>query len=131
VAEVVRDLAGRQPGLVLVRADNCCGKYLLPKDLGSTSTAAESPGGRQGALTHSQAAVRASASRAAPSVSHGQPELDLVVPLVELDERTRAIDAAGSDLELIEAWRNQLVDIRGFAAQATAKEAPTRQVPEI
>ena len=56
---------------------------------------------------------RSRQERALQSVSHGQPELDLVVPLVELDERTRAIDAAGSGLELIEAWPNRLVDHPG------------------
>ena len=60
------------------------------------------------------------------SVSHRQPELDLIVSFVELDERTAAIDTAGRGLEFIEPWPDRLVDLGGFAVQVTAQEPPTR-----
>lgn len=66
------------------------------------------------------------------SVSHRQPELDLIVPLVELDERALAIDGAGSrSLELTEAWSDRPVELGGFTVQATAEELPARQLAEL
>ena len=69
--------------------------------------------------------------RSARSVSHRQPELDLIVSFVEIDERTAAIDAAGRGLELSEPWPDRPVDLGGFTVQVTAQEPPTRQAAEV
>jgi hypothetical protein len=68
---------------------------------------------------------------AAWSVSHRQPELDLIVSLVELDERTAAINAAGRGLELIEPWPDRPVDLGRLTVQVTAQESPARKAAEV
>ena len=90
----------------------------------------------QRALTAAEADDRAAARerrqiRSAWSVSHRQPELDLIVSFVEIDERTAAIDAAGRGLELIEPWPDRPVDLGGFTVQVTSQEPPTRQAAEV